>query len=518
MEPRDDEKERPKELVWDDPTFAQWLKERSRKRETVLLKRDGSILRVERNDDDRQTQAVDPQTQSRRELKNLARKGCLLLLDGKRENPEAITEDGAADLVDKRQLALGRTVHGKKGRGKPINKTTARAVWTDACGRCMFEGCGKDLTHIDLSSKRANISYMAHIVASSPDGPRGDPVRSHKLSNEPGNIMLMCDEHHRLIDSYSVSEYDEERLLKMRRWHVDRAREYSRGFQYERVHAVKLRADLGVVPTIFRDGDILQALLDRKLTLAEGVSEYLRHDQREDRRRPEYWENYLHQHEPDIIRFRRDLQTMVQGKAQRVALFAIHHIPMLLLIGRILGEAMTVELFQYDRTRDSFRWNPEVQPRPEGFFNIHPPKNETPSEEILVSLELTDTLDLSTMPATIRKQVEEGDMPWYRIKAESPGIDAIQHPQDLQQFRRVARALVMRLQDRMGAQKIHLVAISPVTATVAYGQLLQAGHHADHIIYDRPNREEPFLPALRLTGVDVSAAGAENPKTIIQLR
>ena len=58
---------------------------------------------------------------------------------------------------------------------------------------------GQDLGSTPLTTKNARIAYLAHIVASDPDGPRGNES-SHALSDSPENIMLMCDGHHRLID------------------------------------------------------------------------------------------------------------------------------------------------------------------------------------------------------------------------------------------------------------------------------------------------------------------------------
>ena len=49
-----------------------------------------------------------------------------------------------------------------------------------------------------------NAAYIAHIIASNPDGPRGDEIRSHQLSDKIENMMIMCDKHHRLIDREDV--------------------------------------------------------------------------------------------------------------------------------------------------------------------------------------------------------------------------------------------------------------------------------------------------------------------------
>ncbi|CDZ28134.1 hypothetical protein NOJ05_13140 [Neorhizobium galegae] len=91
----------------------------------------------------------------------------------------------------------------KAGRPRrPSTPPNIRAiVWARAAGRCQFRGCNKLLIGDLVSGKSdLNASYIAHIVADSVDGPRGHKSLSSELSTRPGNLMLMCDPHHRLID------------------------------------------------------------------------------------------------------------------------------------------------------------------------------------------------------------------------------------------------------------------------------------------------------------------------------
>ena len=73
-------------------------------------------------------------------------------------------------------------------------------LWAISGGRCEYEGCNTPLYMDILTKKKYNKAYIAHIVADSLDGPRGDPERSEKLANEISNLMLLCDPHHTLID------------------------------------------------------------------------------------------------------------------------------------------------------------------------------------------------------------------------------------------------------------------------------------------------------------------------------
>lgn len=86
-------------------------------------------------------------------------------------------------------------------------------LWTLSAGRCEYRGCNKPLWKDELSMAKMNNAYIAHIVADSTDGPRGDAKRSPLLAKSFSNLMLMCDAHHRLIDKEDVDGHPESLLI-----------------------------------------------------------------------------------------------------------------------------------------------------------------------------------------------------------------------------------------------------------------------------------------------------------------
>ena len=95
-------------------------------------------------------------------------------------------------------------------------------LWSISGGRCQYRGCNKIL-HTDILTKRNfNQSYIAHIVADSPGGPRGCSTRSVQLADDISNLMLLCDTHHRLIDRDDVAGNPESLLVEMKTEHENR--------------------------------------------------------------------------------------------------------------------------------------------------------------------------------------------------------------------------------------------------------------------------------------------------------
>lgn len=199
----------------DDDDLVAWLDQLRRAGHTVGYLHAQSLCKVfDTTSPSAQLHPADPDKKSKAMLKKLAQENLLLQHDLPLATLTAANAvdpawplvpavpDEIVDLVDERLRALGRT-----GRGADISQPTAWKVWTDAGGCCMFEGCGANLSTIPLYTRSAKISYLAHIIASDPNGPRGTLADSHRLSDDADNIMLMCDAHHRLIDSFAPGEY-----------------------------------------------------------------------------------------------------------------------------------------------------------------------------------------------------------------------------------------------------------------------------------------------------------------------
>src|SRR5690606_22049159 len=95
-------------------------------------------------------------------------------------------------------------------------------LWGKAAGRCQYRGCNTPLWIDGLTKAEFNSSYLAHIIADKPNGPRGDAVLSPQLSKDISNIMLLCDVHHRLIDKKDVAGHSIELLKEMKAEHEKR--------------------------------------------------------------------------------------------------------------------------------------------------------------------------------------------------------------------------------------------------------------------------------------------------------
>jgi hypothetical protein len=104
----------------------------------------------------------------------------------------------------------------------PITQADQRKLFQLSGNRCAFPGCPRSLVHPQtVLDDSVVLSEVAHIVARSLVGPRGHhPV---SLSERDGfaNLILLCEEHHHIVDA-QPHFYTVARLLQFKRDHEDR--------------------------------------------------------------------------------------------------------------------------------------------------------------------------------------------------------------------------------------------------------------------------------------------------------
>lgn len=94
-------------------------------------------------------------------------------------------------------------------------------LWGRAGNRCSHPECREPLV-VDGSSNgtRALIGEVVHIVASSPDGPRGSAEYPEGKLDSYDNLILLCRNHHRIVDQ-QADTYSVETLHELKAQHED---------------------------------------------------------------------------------------------------------------------------------------------------------------------------------------------------------------------------------------------------------------------------------------------------------
>ncbi len=107
---------------------------------------------------------------------------------------------------------------------KRISERETKLLCLQSGGICAFPNCGKSLIRkgTDLDDPVV-IGEIAHIVAYEPGGPRGDSSFPEEELNKNTNLILLCGDHHKLIDS-QLNTYSIPVFREMKRAHEARSR------------------------------------------------------------------------------------------------------------------------------------------------------------------------------------------------------------------------------------------------------------------------------------------------------
>lgn len=104
----------------------------------------------------------------------------------------------------------------------PVPLKELKALLLRSGNRCAFPACGEVLVLSGGDPENpVVIGEVAHIVAESTDGPRGDCPLPLEERNKARNLILLCAKHHKVVDE-KTQYYTAERLRQMKADHEEK--------------------------------------------------------------------------------------------------------------------------------------------------------------------------------------------------------------------------------------------------------------------------------------------------------
>lgn len=108
-----------------------------------------------------------------------------------------------------------------------ISDNTVKLLWGRAAGTC--SSCKDDLTVLLEDGRGFNVGEMAHVIASSPSGPRGVATGG---SDGYENLILLCPTCHRKIDKAPHGTFLPEMLHEWKKEHEKQIRANGAALQF----------------------------------------------------------------------------------------------------------------------------------------------------------------------------------------------------------------------------------------------------------------------------------------------
>jgi len=375
----------------------------------------------------------------------------------------------------------------KKQKRPSISKETVLKLWALASGRCEFLGCNKPLWRDGLTWKEANLAHIAHIIAASPEGLRGDKELSKKLAKSFSNLMLVCLEHHKLIDT---KKYE-------KKYTVDLLRGYKETHE-RRVHIqTSTKEEMKTTILIFKSkiGDrmvdipyvhTVEAIVPKFPTDEKGISlDYTNFDASND---TEYWQQLKSQIKRDV-----ELHLKKPCSINHLSVFAIGPIPLLMYLGKCIGNIIPADLYQRHRDTQDWTWKANRSNKKVGYI-IKSRNTNSRGKKIAVVLSLSGKIH----PQELKKIVLHS-APYYEITTKNPSPLFLDSRDNLVQFQKVYRELLTKIRQRHGAKcQINLFPAVHAPIAVSCGKELLPKVDPTISVYDRVGDIQGFKYALKL--------------------
>lgn len=366
---------------------------------------------------------------------------------------------------------MGKT---KSSRGANPSQITKMALVAKAGGRCEFKGCNKKVFLDDVTLLESNLSNVAHIIASSPEGPRGND-RSKQLSRDQDNLMLLCPDHHKVIDD-NPNMFSEEELKKMKKDHEQKVSDLLDYIESPSSiililnAAIKNKKDVRVNFDKAKEANLSAGFRSEMVPITISIDNHYNYKD----------ENYWKYSEKKLI---DDIDYYVKQRYFHdpgivFSVFPLGPIPLIIKLGYLLGDSKTINIFQKFRTPDSWVWQEKNKTND---FKVFLKKGDGTGTRVALVLSLTSAIETDRITDVVDVDTI------YEISASIKGIDCIKSLEDLKAFWMQFQRVCDDIRNTSHANTISIFPAIPVSAAFEIGRKYMVGVYPKIDIYDEDN-------------------------------
>ena len=356
-----------------------------------------------------------------------------------------------------------------------------------AGGRCEFDGCNRYLFEHHLTHKRFNFAQMAHIVAFSELGPRGNVQERPADINNLDNLMLMCHPCHKQVDDFP-EEFSRETLEAYKKAHEARIALLTSASPDRQTSALILISKIGGKKVKVSPAEINEAVAPRysatrngtliDLTNIEDVGEA-------------FYSVAVSQVKRDVERF---LDTvMTDEKTNHLSLFALAPIPILVYAGSLLSNKVPSELFQKHRDTQNWQWKTDGAL---AHYKVALVRQGTNAKKVALVLSLSGKIHPEDLPTAVTL-----DATIYEITLEkdTPHPGFLRQQQDLSNFGTIYQRTLREIGTNHGKlEELHFFPAIPAPVAVLCGQELMPKIDPVLVVYDGDKRQGGYHRVLEV--------------------
>lgn len=355
-----------------------------------------------------------------------------------------------------------------------------------AGGRCQFPHCNRVLWRDGLTHAEINNAYVAHIIADSPDGPRGDPEQSRRLAKDFSNLMLLCADHHTLVDR-ELENYPVEMLRRFKADHERRIEDLTGLDESAGTYLLFFHGPIGNDTPVLTFQEARTAVLPRYPAEHGAIEIDLATSAGRDREG-----DYFELMQAEItrrVRYHVTERIGVQG-INHLSIFALAPIPLLIHFGREVSSLVPADVYEYHRETGSWKWQPLPEENRE--YLIEPPVEPTRGGAVVLNLSLSGVIQAEEVATVMQEPYDV-----YTVRVENPYPGYLKSKDQLEFFEAKMRLLLGRIREIHGPNTvIHVFPALPAATAVKLGQLLLPKAYPPLRVYDQNRRCGGFRYAL----------------------
>ena len=202
-----------------------------------------------------------------------------------------------------------------------------------------------------------------------------------------------------------------------------------------------------------------------------------------------FWESFADEIRARVARELADGND--RARPEHISIFALGPIPLLLVLGKSIGNTISGDLFQ--RHRDTENWKWKLEDGNSLDYQTREVKG-VDSNNVALVISLSGKVHEDEVYKVFEKKPD-----FYEISIESPNPGFLSHKSRLSKFRDVYRNLLSLIRDRHGEEAvIHLFPAIPAPVAVLCGRELLPKSDPKMIVYDNEKDQGGYLPILRI--------------------
>jgi len=360
-----------------------------------------------------------------------------------------------------------------------MKKKDIHKLIADSGGRCNYPGCGEKVIFEYEDGTFVKLVEFCHIIGESSKGPRGHPKQSELMKKNPENIILLCANHHKIIDN-NVDEYPVDTLKQMKANHTQWVNERLDGLK-EAVWTLILHSgnvtgtgapnlDKELISQDFYGTHIIaeteELVFDEFLTKTKNWLEFKK-------AQAEWWEGFKNQ----------------QDKPKKYIICSINFIPLVIQLGYLIHNTNTFDIYHYHPEKNTWKWKPlkEEEANQEFFLVELLEEEDNSTTEIALSISISGTVNEDDI-----LEVIGNDIKIITISVDKPDRTWLKYKEQLLEFQVKYTSLIDTIvQLYTNLKKIHLFYAGPTPMAFIIGSYINPTIHPQFVLYNYFGKDSP---------------------------